>query len=89
VKISYGGQAREGAGCASEELAVPDGATVAVVLAAAAHRHEKLWPMLMRSDGRPHPSVLVIVGDEQRRTDDPRPLPSAASVTILTPVSGG
>lgn len=89
MKVSYGGQAREAAGCASEELALGEGASAAALIAAAAARHEKLRPMLLRPDGRPHPSVFVIVDDEQRRTDDPRPLPPGAAVTLLTPLSGG
>jgi molybdopterin converting factor small subunit len=84
--VSYGGQAREAAGCAAEEL---EADSAAALLAAAAGRHEALRPMLLRSDGRPHPSVLVIVGDEQRRGDDPRPIPPGVPVTLLTPLSGG
>ena len=89
MKVSYGGQAREAAGLVSEEIVLAEGSSIAALIQAAAQRHEKLWPLLMRSDGRPHPSLLVVVGDEQRRTDDPRPLARDAVVSILTPVSGG
>lgn len=89
VSVSYGGQAREAAGCAREDLPLAEDAGAAALVAAAAARHEALRPMLLRADGSPHPSVLLIVGDEQVRTDDPRPIPPGLPVTILTPLSGG
>jgi molybdopterin converting factor small subunit len=86
VTVTYAGQAREAAGTASETSAARD---VAALVREAAARHPALKPLLLRADGSPHPSLLVVVGDEQVRVDDPRPLPAGATVTVMTPISGG
>ena len=48
-----------------------------------------LRPLLLRADGSPRPSLLVVVGDEQVRVDDPRPLKAGDVVTVMTPIAGG
>lgn len=86
VTVTYAGQARDAAGTASELAAAGD---VASLLRDAAARHPALRPLLLRPDGSPHPSLLVVVGDEQVRIDDPRPLRDGDVVTVMTPIAGG
>ncbi len=86
VTVTYAGQAREAAGTPSETSAAPD---IAALVRDVAARHAALRPLLLRADGSPHPSLLVVLGDEQLRVDDPRPLPDGAVVTLMTPIAGG
>lgn len=87
VTVHYAGQARDAAGTASEVVAST--ASIAALLKDLAARREKLGPLLLKPDGSPHPSLLVVLGDEQLRVDDPRPLRDGDVVTVMTPISGG
>lgn len=86
VTVKYAGQARDAAGTPSETAAA---STVAGLLRELAERREALRPLLLRPDGTPRPSLLVVVGDEQVRVDDPRPLRDGDVVTVMTPIAGG
>ncbi|HEX7901286.1 MAG TPA: MoaD/ThiS family protein [Planctomycetota bacterium] len=86
VTVMYAGQARDAAGTASETAA---STSVAALLRELAGRRASLKPFLLRADGTPHPSLLVVVGDEQVRVDDPRPLRDGDVVTVMTPIAGG
>ena len=86
VTVTYAGQAREAAGTACETSSARD---VASLVRDVAARHPALQPLLLRADGSPHPSLLIVVGDDQVRVDDPRPLRDGETVTVMTPISGG
>jgi molybdopterin converting factor small subunit len=86
VTVTYAGQAREAAGTASETSSAAD---VAALVRDVAARHPALKALLLRADGSPHPSLLIVVDDEQVRVDDPRPLRDGQAVTVMTPISGG
>ena len=86
VTVRYAGQAREAAGVSSEEAG---STSIAALVRELAARHAALKPLFLRADGAPHPSLLVVVGDEQARVDDPRLLRDGDVVTILTPIAGG
>ena len=86
VTVRFCGQAREAAG----EAPLTSVATrVAELLKELAAKNDALRPLLLRADGSPSPSLLVVVGDEQVRVDDPRPLKAGDVVTVMTPIAGG
>ena len=69
VTVTFAGQARDAAGAPRATSSAKDVASLIRDLAA---RHAALRPLLLRADGSPHPSLLVVLGDEQVRVDDPR-----------------
>ena len=82
ITVSYTAQARDAAGTASEPVELPDGATVKDLVAAVAGKHgESLGKII------DHPSIIIVVGDEQAPTD--RVLHDGDSITVLSPISGG
>jgi len=79
VTILYFAQARERAGCASEQLELPQGSRVAQAREAIVRAHpalEPLWPHL----------ALAVDG---QLVSDARPLAPGAELALLPPVSGG
>lgn len=90
ITVQYAAQAREAAGTAAESVELDGSGTVReLVLALAGLHGEPLRKLLLDGAGTPHPSLLVFVGDERFRVDDPRPLGREAAVVIMTPISGG
>jgi molybdopterin converting factor small subunit len=89
VTVRYSAQAQAAAGVASESVPLDGARTVRELVARLAERHgEPLRRLLLRADGAPA-AVLIVVGDEQVRFDDPRPLRDGDVVSLLTPISGG
>jgi molybdopterin converting factor small subunit len=86
VTVKFSGQARDAAGVASLTSVA---ARVDELLKDLAKRNDALRPLLLRADGTPLASLLVVVGDEQVRVDDPRPLRAGDVVTVMTPIAGG
>jgi sulfur-carrier protein len=81
VTIRYFAAARAAAGVETEPLELPDGATVADVIAAVRHRHgAELARVLDRC------SFLL---DEVAVRDRARPVPAGATVDVLPPFAGG
>ena len=90
VTVKYVAQARVAAGVPSESVDVPDAATPGSLLVRLAERHgDSMRGLLLDAEGKPHRSVLLVVGDEQVRVDDPRELKAGDVVSIMTPISGG
>jgi len=90
LTVRYAAQAREAAGTGSEEVDLDGEPTVRGLLVHVARAHgNPLRGFLLREDGSPHPSVLVVVGDQQVRPDDPRALREGDVVSLWTPISGG
>lgn len=90
VRVRLAAQAREAAGREETSVALGPDRTVRGLLAALAAAHgDPLRTMLLRTDGTPHPSVLVVLGDEQVPVDDPRELREGDAVTVMTPIAGG
>lgn len=86
VTVKFAGQARDVAG---EALVTIAAARVSELLKELATRNDALRPLLLRADGTPLASLLVVVGDQQVRVDDPRPLRAGDVVTVMTPIAGG
>ncbi len=88
IKVEYHAQVKSAAGIAAEEIAIAPSSDVSAVLSQLAQTHgEALRSMLFTSDGRPHPAILLFVGDEQARPD--RSLREGDVLTIMSPVAGG
>ena len=90
ITVKYHAQARQAAGAASEEVELPFGGRVRDLAPLLAARHGgALRAMLITDDGRPHPSVLLFLGDEQVDPESNRPLCADDVVEFLTPIAGG
>ncbi len=90
ITVTYETQLKRAVGTASEEFVLPDEATVSEAIQAISDRHGKsLSRMLLNEDGAVRPSVLVFVADEQVTPDDSVNLTDGASITLMSPISGG
>ena len=90
VTVKYLAQAREAAGRGSEEVELDGAVTVHDLIVRLARQHGSAFSrMALDGSGCPHPSLLVIIGDEQVRPGDARKLTAGETITIMTPISGG
>jgi molybdopterin converting factor small subunit len=90
VTLEYAAQLKRAAGVGSEILTLGDPSNVQDCIRSAAERHGgALRALLLKADGSLHASILVFVGNEQVRWDDPRELRDSDVVTLLPPISGG
>ena len=90
VRVSYSGQARSAAGCASETIELPSaGATFGGLLAEIARRHGPAMAALVKSKQRGAPAVLVFVGEHQVSWDAPPILNDGDEIMLVSPISGG
>lgn len=90
VTVKYAAQARVAAGVASEELELDGPTSVHDLVVHLARRHGTAFGRLaLDGNGRPHPALLVAVGDDQVPSGAPRRVSSGETVTIITPISGG
>jgi len=88
--VRYWGQIKRSAGASEETIELDTEPTIADLLERLASRHDETFRMLVLDDaGRPRPSLVVIVDDEQLPLDSSRRLPDGASVTLLPPIAGG
>jgi molybdopterin synthase catalytic subunit len=86
VRVRYLTQLKQAAGTGAEEIELPGPCVVEQLLAHLAERHAPLRRLLL-SGGRPQPTILVFVGDEQVAPS--AALGEGAEVTLLSPVAGG
>jgi molybdopterin converting factor small subunit len=90
VTVKYGAQARVATGIPVEEVEFDGPLTVHDLVLRLARQHGSAFRRLALDDnGRPHPSLLVAIGDDQVRAGDPRRVAAGETITILTPISGG
>ena len=82
ITVTYMAQARDAAGTTSESVELGDGATVKDLVVAVTGKHGESLEKIMD-----HPSVILVVGDEQVPSD--RTLRDGDSITVLSPISGG
>jgi molybdopterin converting factor small subunit len=88
VTVQWMGQLRSVRGAAAETVVLRAGATVGELLPRLADTdNSRLRALLLTADGRPQPTVLVFVNDEQALPD--RALGDGDTITLLTPIAGG
>jgi len=89
LTILYTGQARTAAGVERETVDVSAPRSVAEVLQILASKHESLRAVLLATDGKAHPSLMVFVNEEQTRTDARVDWKDGDQVMLVPPISGG
>jgi len=91
VTVEYAAQVKRAAGIAREEISLDQPCGLAELVTQLAERHgDPLKSILLDSSGRPQPSILVFIGDDQVRWDDQTvQVSDGQTVTLLSPVSGG
>lgn len=87
VTVRYLAQLRHAAGRPEDVVGVPGPLPVSGLLAELAGRRPAMRSSFLTHAGRPQPTLLVFVGDEQVGHD--HPLKDGDVVTLLTPVAGG
>ena len=88
VTVHYLAQLRRAAGCASERLEVELDVTVCDLFHQLAEIHgDGLRTLLLDENCRPHPSLLVFVGEQPAEYSGV--LREGDEITILTPMAGG
>ena len=90
VTVKYAAQARVATGIPSEEVELDGPLTIEDLIVRLAGRHGSAFQRLaLDGQGRPHPSLMLVIGDDQVRPGDRRRVASGETITILTPISGG
>ncbi|HXX94694.1 MAG TPA: MoaD/ThiS family protein [Planctomycetota bacterium] len=90
VTVKYLAQARLAAGRSSEEVEFDGPVSVHDFVVRLCRQNGSAFArMALDESGCPHPSLLVIIEDEQVRPHGHRMLRSGETVTIMTPISGG
>jgi molybdopterin converting factor small subunit len=88
VTVHYLAQLKRAAGCGSEQIDSPDGASLREFLRTLPDQHDSSFRTLLLDDaGEPRRSLLFFVGDQHAELS--RPLTDGDSLTILAPMSGG
>ena len=90
VTVEYTAQIKRAAGVASETIECDSPCFVTDLVSRIAESHgDPLRALLLDADGKLQRSILVFVGDEQARLDEPVQLNDRDVVTLLSPISGG
>jgi molybdopterin converting factor small subunit len=90
IVVKYLAQARPAAGRAEESVSLHEPACVRDLL----HKLADVYGIAMRqllltSDGQPHPSLLLIMGDQQIQDFADRELCDDDEIVLLPPMAGG
>ncbi len=89
IAVRYMAQLRHAAGVVTEEIELNGGQKPADLLHLLAERHgTALRRLLLTADGKPQPTLLVFVGDDQANTAGTI-LRDGDEVTLLSPIAGG
>jgi len=89
IHLIWFGQLRDVVGVAEETVSVPDDATVASVLVAAADGRDEAVARILLRDGGLSPTILVSLGDIQVTDPATTPLTDGAQLVVMAPISGG
>jgi molybdopterin converting factor small subunit len=90
IAVRYMAQVKLAAGVASEQVEVDEPCSVQdFVTRLAARGGPELAKLLLDPSGRVQPTILVFVGEDQVRPEDPRTLRDGDVVTVLPPIAGG
>ena len=88
VTVHYFAQLRRAASCTSERVDIAPDETIATLFGRLGTAHgELVRTLLLGTNGVPHPSLLVFIGEQP--ADRSQPLRDGDEVTILTPMAGG
>jgi molybdopterin converting factor small subunit len=89
VTVRYMAQLRQAAGVVTQEIELNGDAKPADLLCRLADRHGgALRRLLLTADGKPQPTLLVFVGDDQADVANTT-LRDGNEVTLLSPIAGG
>jgi molybdopterin converting factor small subunit len=90
VSFQYFAQVRKAAGIDSEDLEVAPDADLAAALTAAAEKHgDAFRAVVLDEEGKPQPSVILLVNGQAARRDDPPQIRDGDSISLLSAVAGG
>lgn len=90
IHVKYMSQLKASLGCSEEQYEIATPCRVEDVLAGLVQRHGEQAQSLVRADGNGFASTLLIfLGDRQIRPGDETAIEDGATVTLLTPISGG
>ncbi|MCE9557133.1 MAG: MoaD/ThiS family protein [Planctomycetes bacterium] len=90
LTIVYTTQLKAALGTGTESVDIAQPKTTADLLIALAEKHgEEFRRLALDSAGRPLPSLLICVGDEQIAPAAPLSLKDGDTITILSAISGG
>jgi molybdopterin converting factor small subunit len=90
ISVRYLAQLRQAAGTAGEEVELQTASSAReLVTQLAQRRGGDLGRLLLDSDGRLHPTILLFVGDEQVGPEEYTPLKEGDIITLLSPIAGG
>jgi molybdopterin converting factor small subunit len=90
VIVEYTAQLKSAAGTGRDELALPAGSRLSAALRSAAERHsEEFRRQLLAADGSVRGALLVFHNDRQVRPGSDPELSDGATITVMSPISGG
>jgi molybdopterin converting factor small subunit len=90
VRVNYTTQLKAALGRGTEEVDLPDSSTLPQLLQRLTEIHGTAFrDLALDGQGRPLPSILLCIGDEQVDGDSASQLKDGDEVTILSAISGG
>ena len=90
IAVRYMAQLKTAAGCAAEQVELDASASVTDLVGRLARQHgEPLAGLLLDAGGRPQPTILVFVGDQQVVAGQSLVLKDGDVLTFLSPMAGG
>lgn len=90
IEIHFATQVKRAAGVRSETVTVPEGCTVHALVRQTADRHgDELRRLLLNDAGEVQPGLLLFLGDAQVTSGDDPVLVDGATLTVMSPISGG
>jgi len=90
ITIQYWAQARQAANAPSETIDVVSHCSIAQLLQHLADRHgDALRRIILSADSRPHPSIVLVLRDQQVPPDSSTPLRDGDTLDIIPPIAGG
>jgi molybdopterin converting factor small subunit len=90
IAVKYMAQLKQATRLSVEAIEIESPCAPAALAQRLAERHgEPVRRLLLDGQGRLHPAILLFVGDEQVRPQEPHPFREDDVLTILTPMAGG
>ena len=90
VTIQYWAQARKAAHTGAETIDVDGPCSIGQLLERVAELHgQAMRRIILSADNRPHPSLVLVVGDQQIAHDSAQQLQDGDVLAIIPPIAGG